>query len=255
MKNYNNYTLRKSGISEIFYGPMNSGKSKELVRKAEYLREHNLPFLAFKPTQDTRDGAFVKTRDPKFRSVEAISINSADEILEFVSLAKHGFHTLLKSINQHQYLCDPHPEVISMNKAIEPLINGLYAVIADEIFLLDSRIIAVTEQLVHQGIHVYAGGLDRDFRREFFPLKDFDSSEITMKSVISSYQERSPLSAACKVCEGEAMYSQRLVNGEPAHYTSPTILIGDEEYEARCEQHHCVTGHPQGAYALAEATP
>jgi len=49
------------------------------------------------------------------------------------------------------------------------------------------------------------------------------------------------LQAICMVCGGPASRTQRLINGEPAYYDDPTILIGAEDvYEARCREHHVV---------------
>ena len=53
------------------------------------------------------------------------------------------------------------------------------------------------------------------------------------------------LHAICKVCGGEATRTQRLVNGRPASWNEPTILIGAEEtYEARCRRCHRVRNAP-----------
>ena len=54
------------------------------------------------------------------------------------------------------------------------------------------------------------------------------------------------LHAICKVCGGEASRTQRLVNGRPAAWDEPTILIGaDESYEARCRRCHRVRNIPR----------
>ena len=40
--------------------------------------------------------------------------------------------------------------------------------------------------------------------------------------------------------------NQRLINGQPAAYDSPTVMVGGAEaYEARCRACHAVA-HPQG---------
>ncbi|MDD4895515.1 MAG: thymidine kinase, partial [Atribacterota bacterium] len=46
-------------------------------------------------------------------------------------------------------------------------------------------------------------------------------------------------------CGKTATRTQRLVNGKPADYNDPTILIGAKEsYEARCRVHHEVINKP-----------
>src|ERR671927_93280 len=45
--------------------------------------------------------------------------------------------------------------------------------------------------------------------------------------------------AICVVCGGPASRNQRLINGKPARYDSPTIMVGGQEaYEARCRACH-----------------
>src|SRR2546426_753607 len=49
------------------------------------------------------------------------------------------------------------------------------------------------------------------------------------------------LQAICAVCGGPVTRNQRLVNGKPAPWDSPTIMVGGREsYEARCRHCHRV---------------
>jgi thymidine kinase len=49
------------------------------------------------------------------------------------------------------------------------------------------------------------------------------------------------LQAICMVCGEPASRTQRLVNGQPAHYHDPVVIVGASElYEARCRFHHLV---------------
>ena len=49
------------------------------------------------------------------------------------------------------------------------------------------------------------------------------------------------LHAICIVCGEEASRTQRLIDGIPAAFDDPVVLVGAAEvYEARCRQHHQV---------------
>jgi thymidine kinase len=49
------------------------------------------------------------------------------------------------------------------------------------------------------------------------------------------------LHAICVLCGAPATRTQRLIDGEPAAWDSPTIMVGGREaYEARCRACHAV---------------
>src|SRR6266850_2260548 len=59
------------------------------------------------------------------------------------------------------------------------------------------------------------------------------------------------LQAICVVCGGPASRNQRLVNGRPALWESPTIMVGGREsYEARCRHCHKVPRADEDQTAL-----
>ncbi|MCL4529633.1 MAG: thymidine kinase [Chloroflexi bacterium] len=100
----------------------------------------------------------------------------------------------------------------------------------DEAQFMDDGIIEVAQQLAERGVRVLVAGLDMDFRGEpFGPMP-----------VLMSMAERvDKLHAICMVCGDEASRTQRLVNGKPARYDDPVVIVGASElYEARCRIHH-----------------
>lgn len=107
----------------------------------------------------------------------------------------------------------------------------------DEAQFFDAEIEYVVEVLAARGIRVIVAGLDTDFRGEPFG---------SMPVLLCRADEVQKLHAICMVCAEDASRTQRLVNGEPARYDDPIILVGaSEAYEARCREHHYVPGHPR----------
>lgn len=114
------------------------------------------------------------------------------------------------------------------------LANGESTVVAiDEAQFFDDGIVAVTQSLAEDfDIRVIIAGLDMDFRGEPFGA---------MPRLLSIAEDVTKLQAICVVCGEPASRTQRLVNGIPAAYDDPIILVGAQEsYEARCRQHHQV---------------
>ncbi len=73
-------------------------------------------------------------------------------------------------------------------------------------------------------------GLDTNFRGE-----PFGSMPVLM-AIAETVQK---LHAICMVCGEPGTRTQRLVNGKPARYDEPIVVVGAAEmYEARCRKHH-----------------
>jgi thymidine kinase len=126
--------------------------------------------------------------------------------------------------------------VTSARGILELLESDTNVVAVDEAQFFDWEISQVCNQLAQRGLRVILGGLDVDFRGEPFgpmPLLMAEAEEVTK------------LQAICVVCGAPASRTQRLINGEPAAYDDPVILVGgSESYEARCRQCHQVPGKP-----------
>jgi thymidine kinase len=102
----------------------------------------------------------------------------------------------------------------------------------DEAQFFDSSIIGVCEDLAAHGLRVIIAGLDTDFRGEPFG---------SIPQLMCVAEEVVKLHAICVVCGEPACRTQRLVNGHPARYDDPIIMVGAHDvYEARCRKHHVV---------------
>ncbi|GAB4492728.1 MAG: thymidine kinase [Anaerolineales bacterium] len=100
----------------------------------------------------------------------------------------------------------------------------------DEAQFFDEGILEVTRHLADRGVRVIVAGLDQDFRGEPFG---------PMPALMSKAEQVDKVRAICMVCGEPASRTQRLVNGKPARYGDPVVIVGASElYEARCRQHH-----------------
>lgn len=120
---------------------------------------------------------------------------------------------------------EAHP--LSDAKELSQLIDDSVQVIGiDEIQFFPPTILELIEIWVTEGKRVIAAGLDRDFRGEPFGV---------VPTLLALADDVVKLHAICLSCGEEAQFSQRLINGAPAKYDDPTIMVGgDECYEARC---------------------
>ncbi|ALC88688.1 thymidine kinase [Bacillus sp. FJAT-18017] len=111
----------------------------------------------------------------------------------------------------------------------------------DEVQFFDEEIVNVIQHLANSGYRVIAAGLDQDFRGEPFGK---------MPELMAIAELVTKLQAVCAVCGSPASRTQRLIDGRPASYDDPVILVGaSEAYEPRCRHHHEV---PNTAVAVKE---
>jgi thymidine kinase len=116
---------------------------------------------------------------------------------------------------------------------IEQLIRPETSVAAiDEVQFFGWEITELCQKLADRGMRVIAAGLDMDFRGEPFG---------PMPVLMAQAERVDKLQAICVVCGNPASRTQRLINGQPAAYDDPVILVGgSESYEARCRKCHQV---------------
>lgn len=122
---------------------------------------------------------------------------------------------------------------VKSSQEVEAQIKAETTVVGfDEVQFFDEGILALANKLANRGIRVLIAGLDLTFTGEPFGI---------MPQLMAVAEQVDKLSAICMVCGDLASRSQRLVNGRPAHYNDPIIIVGASElYEARCREHHIV---------------
>lgn len=114
----------------------------------------------------------------------------------------------------------------------------VHVVAIDEAQFLDERVVQLATDLASRGIRVILAGTDTDFRGEPFGA---------MPELMAIAEIVDKLHAICVKCGNPASRNQRLVDGRPALYSSPTIMVGGEDtYEARCRACHQVPRRDQG---------
>jgi thymidine kinase len=112
----------------------------------------------------------------------------------------------------------------------------------DEAQFLDDGIVEVANTLADRGVRMILAGTDVDFRGLPFGA---------MATLMAAAEVVDKLHAICVVCGGPASRNQRLVNGRPARWDSPTIMVGGREsYEARCRHCHRVPRADEDQTAL-----
>ena len=125
----------------------------------------------------------------------------------------------------------PVKDAAEVRALVEP---DTTVVALDEVQFFDDGVIPLCEDLATQGVRVIVAGLDMDFRGEPFG---------PVPALLARAEQVHKLQAICVECGGPASRTQRIINGKPAAYDDPVILVGaDEAYEARCRGCHEVGG-------------
>jgi len=148
----------------------------------------------------------------------------------------------LYSVTSHDGLTVDAEPVDSADQIMRQVRPDTEVVAIDEAQFLDGGIVTVANALADRGVRVIVAGTDGDFRGEPFGA---------MPILMAVAEIVDKLQAICVVCGGPATRNQRLVNGKPAPWDSPTIMVGGREsYEARCRHCHRVPRRDEDQTAL-----
>jgi thymidine kinase len=204
-------------------GPMFSSKSTSLIGHIErYLiaeKEQGVDILVFNHASDERYGKNQIVSHSGLK-VEALAVKDSETIFNTIFEFDQAGNVILKPC----------------------YVDRLTAIFIDEAQFFDHHLSELVSFIDSLGIDVFAAGLDTDFKGETFgPMGD----------LMARADEVSKHTAVCKkkvnghICGEPATQTQRLVNGSPANYSDPIIMVGaNEAYTARCRTHHEVPGRP-----------
>ena len=118
-----------------------------------------------------------------------------------------------------------------------------HVIAIDEAQFLDPGIVALATTFAQRGRRVILAGTDTDFRGEPFG---------PMPQLMAVAEVVDKLHAICVLCGAPACRNQRLIDGEPATWDSPLIMVGgSESYEARCRACHIVRRQDEAQRTLA----
>lgn len=162
--------------------------------------------------------------------VEKLKYMTGIEIAFFKPIVDTREENLKSRFSDNGYECI----FVSHSKDIIDNLADEKVVVIDEAQFFDMGLFNVVKYLLSDDYNVIVAGLDLDFRGEPFGA---------MPNLLALANDVKKLSGICdfKGCNSPAHFTQRLINGDPARYDSPTILVGDSDhYETRCRKHHFV---------------
>jgi len=199
------------GKLELLMGPMRSNKTAELLRRAEMRRQYaKQHVMLLKPSDDTKGGpGVVESRNPNGHGrMQALEFTSANpwEVMDAIAAKEQeiGKRVECVAIDEGQFVGD-------LFLFVRHLLDGCHDVLV--------------------------AGLDLDFRAVPF------GEMLNLSWLVNAYGGSITECMAYCACGARALYSQRLIDGNPAPYDSPIKIPGDA-YEPRCAEHFVLPGKP-----------
>lgn len=185
------------------------GKTEELIRRLRREEIAGRDVVIFKPAIDSRYD-LVQVSSHNRSTLPAIPINATIEMYQRVT---------------------PHTNVIGI----------------DEVQFLNDTVIDFCLEQVERERKVICSGLNLDFRGEPFRFMNSQkhigylmahAMNTTLRAICMYEDAAAKDSIAAMRCGAEADFTQRLIDGRPAPYDSPLVVVGSKEsYEARCRKH------------------
>lgn len=202
----------RTGKLELLLGPMRSNKTEELLRRVAMRREFaHQHVLLFKPSDDTKSApGLVESRNPKGHGrMDALEFSASDP------------WSIMPHIAAEEKKLGKKVECIAMDEG--QFVDGLFLSVKD---------------LMEAGYDVLIAGLDLDFRA--LPFGEM----LDLLWLVNAYGGATTWCMSYCSCGDQALFSQRLIDGEPAPFDSPIKMPG-ESYEPRCRKHFVLPGRPK----------
>jgi thymidine kinase len=163
-----------------------------------------------------------------------------------IQVFKHSLDTRTTLEHIHAHNGSKLPAIpVDSPLLLQRLIDNDAEVIGiDEVQFFSPHITQVIMQLVKENKRVIAAGLDLDFRGLPFG---------NVPQLLALADQVTKLTAVCVICGDDAHHTQRLVNGQPAPFDGPLIVIGAQEsYQPRCRACYHIQ-MPDSSYYLIPA--
>ena len=118
----------------------------------------------------------------------------------------------------------------NLNDIYNYLNDKITTIFIDEANFMKGNIDVLIDLSINKDLDIFIAGLNLTSELKPFGI---------MPELLARAEFVTKLSACCKVCGQGATRTQRIINGKPAYYEDPIILVGaNESYEARCRKHH-----------------
>jgi thymidine kinase len=202
--------MQRGKFLKLLIGGMCSNKTAFLILEIDTLRDYGKKtVLVFKPVTDTRSGkGSIKSR-------------RGDEAMAFEIPVEDPWR-ILAVIREEEKKTGFRADVIAVDEV--------------QFFPVGSGFVELVNELLNLGYDVLAAGLPVNFRGEPFGT--------TLQLTWWAQDRCDWLESYCAICGSVALFSQRLIDKQPAPYDSEEILIGDQEYEPRCHSHFILPKRP-----------
>ena len=151
-----------------------------------------------------------------------------------INIRDNGLVSRTSSWNHETYTISSEKPSEIFDRALE-----FDVIVFTEAHFFSTKLSALVEKLIKANKNVIVSGLDMDFRGVPFSSMPFllaRANAITKLTAVCTFKEEG------RICGREATRTQRYLDGKPAPYDSPIILVGDvhEGYEPHCILHHVI---------------